>query len=241
MIFRTGRFINHRPLSGFIGDTSNNNKAIWNINEHSIITVDNKLTPPITLIESVLGAGSATNVQTITFPAHQNGDWLFAVIGSQSQTPPTPPSGWSSAVSVGSADNTRSATLMYRISDGTISTVDFPMVGGSTLLYSSGMVLRNVGGIGGVGTRVISGISTTQAYPRVSMQRKDNTSRVIVGYFFQSVINDSDAPIAGNLTAVGGTHNMAITSQSVSEFELSPFIASGNGARTTLSAEILKA
>jgi hypothetical protein len=240
MIFRTGRFINHNPVSGYIGDNADN-KGIWDINEQKILSVNNKITPPIELINSVLGTGAETNVQRVVFPAHQAGDWLFAIIGSQSITPATPPSGWTSAVSAGQFD-TRSTNLMYIVSDGTISTVDFPMVGASGLLYSAGMILRNVGGIGDTNTRLISGVSTSQAYPGLTMQRNDNTSRVIVGYFFQSAIDNNASNISPeNIINVGNTHIMGITSTAVSSFDFSPFVTVATGARVTVSAEILKA
>lgn len=239
MIFRTGRFINHNPVSGYVGDNADN-KGIWDLNEQKILSVNNKITPPIELVNSVLGTGPATNTQRVVFPAHQAGDWLFAVIGSQSITPATPPSGWTSAVSAGQFD-TRSTNLMYIVSDGSISTVDFTMVGASGLLYSGGMILRNVGGIGATNTRLISGVSTSQAYPSLNMQRTDNTSRVIVGYFFQTVIDNNGANIStGNITYVGDRSIMGVTNTAVSSFAFSPFVA-GSAARVTVSAEILKA
>lgn len=234
MVFGSGRFIGHIPVSGYIGDSSDN-KGIWSLNENNNLKANNKLTPPITLIGSVLGSGSATNVQRVIFPAHQNGDWLFAAVGTQSTVQPSAPAGWTTAVWSGSI-STRGTVIHYIVSDGTISSVDFPMVGASSLLYSAGIILRNVGGIGNTGSRANTGV----VFPAVTLQRTNNTSRVISAHFFQNTINGTTHDVPGFMTGVQNNTIMAITTNAVSQFPNSPLLHS-NTVGACVSVEILKA
>lgn len=201
-------------------------KGIWGLDATSEFPGDNRPTNV-----ELIASNFVTNGTTLTVPAHQEGDTLLFMNGSQTLTPPVLTSGFTdigSAVSDTITD--RALRLQYRISDGTIASL-------TTTYYGIVIVLRNAQTLlQSAFYQSNSSSNTTIPLPTLpNPTNKSGNSAIIVGTY-----------VGGTITAVNPTSFAVINSSfgirlnNTGDYPASPTISgSGNLSRASWAVEFI--
>ena len=141
-------------------------------------------------VADTLGTGTTTTNQQVTIPAHFDGDLILAVCGSTTSTVPTLPTGWTNAilaVNTGSAQ-VRPVRMFYRISDGTLTTLNITTVTTVGLRASGCMIFRNAVSVGAAAAYTSTVVDVlTRPFSALALQNTDGTS-VVVGATYTQLI-----------------------------------------------------
>ena len=152
--------------------------------------------PPIQVISTIAGTGITSGVTSVTFSGHKVGDFLLAVAGSQQTTDPTFTSGWTKILNAIGNTGTRIVIAVYKIATSTASdTVTFTGTGTSATVYSTGMIARNVSGVGTTFSLSSSSVATTSfSTPTIQAADRSGRSLIVWSHFNQTTTNISGTP-----------------------------------------------
>jgi hypothetical protein len=136
----------------------------------------------VKFVADAIGEAVNNTTHQLAIPAHWAGDLILAVCGALSSTPPILPAGWTNVHTV--IGSTRSQRVFYKISDGTLTTLDI------TTTWTTGgqgcgcMIFRNAIGLGAIAS---NNTGSTHVFNTIPMQNNDGTSVVVGAIYFPSI------------------------------------------------------
>ncbi len=188
-----------------------------------------------------LGTGFSTAIQRVTIPAHFDGDLILVTCGSTTSTVPTLPVGWTNvilAVNTGSAQ-VRPMRMFYKISDGTLTTLDITTVTTIGLRGSGCMIFRNAVSVGAAAAYTDTVVNAlARPFSALALQNTDGTSVVVGATYTQLITSIVAGSVPMTLGTIAGTTAIFARSNNVEAFAATNWNASTSAARISATVEV---
>ena len=195
----------------------------------------------VEFIADTLGTGTTSTNQQVTIPAHFDGDLILVVCGSTTSTVPTLPVGWTNAVLVVNSGSTqvRPMRMFYKISDGTLTTLDITTVTTVGLRGSGCMVFRNAVSVGATAAYQVTTVDAfARPFSALSLQNTDGTSVVVGATYTQLITSIVAGSVPMTLGTIAGTTAIFARSNNVEAFATTNWNCTTSAARISATVEV---